>query len=46
MAEAQAEPWYEQTRRFYEAVGFVPIEELPTPWGVDNRCLLMVKALG
>lgn len=35
---------YEQTRLFYEARGFVPLEELPDLWE-HNPCLLMVKRL-
>ena len=35
---------YERTRRFYEACGFVPLEELHGLWP-DNPCLLMVKRL-
>jgi ribosomal protein S18 acetylase RimI-like enzyme len=36
---------YEATRRFYEALAFVPIEVFPTLWGPENPCLLMIKAL-
>ena len=36
---------YEATRRFYEALGFVPVEVFPALWGPDNPCLLMIKAL-
>jgi GNAT superfamily N-acetyltransferase len=35
---------YERTRRFYEARGFVPLEELHDLWEA-NPCLLMVKRL-
>ena len=35
---------YERTRRFYAAMGFVPVEELHTLWEA-NPCLLMVKQL-
>jgi GNAT superfamily N-acetyltransferase len=35
---------YERTRRFYEARGFVPLEELNGLWE-HNPCLLMVKRL-
>ena len=35
---------YERTRRFYEARGFVPLEELHGLWE-HNPCLLMVKRL-
>jgi GNAT superfamily N-acetyltransferase len=36
---------YEQTRRFYEARGFIPLEELRGIWGPDNPCLVLVKHL-
>jgi GNAT superfamily N-acetyltransferase len=36
---------YERTRKFYEAMGFVPLEEFPTLWGERNPCLMMVKGL-
>ncbi len=36
---------YAQTRAFYEAVGFKPLEEFPTLWGEANPCLLMIKTL-
>jgi ribosomal protein S18 acetylase RimI-like enzyme len=39
------DPNYAMTRRFYEAIGFEPIEEFPTLWGKDNPCLLLVKPL-
>jgi GNAT superfamily N-acetyltransferase len=35
---------YERTRRFYEARGFVPLEEIDGLWE-HNPCLLMVKRL-
>jgi GNAT superfamily N-acetyltransferase len=35
---------YERTRRFYEARGFVPLEELHELWDA-NPCLLLVKRL-
>jgi ribosomal protein S18 acetylase RimI-like enzyme len=35
---------YAATRRFYEARGFVPIEEFPALWP-GNPCLLLVKKL-
>ncbi|WP_460750040.1 GNAT family N-acetyltransferase [Myceligenerans cantabricum] len=38
------DPGYEQTRAFYEAVGFLPVEEFPDLW-VENPCLLMAKVL-
>jgi GNAT superfamily N-acetyltransferase len=36
---------YEETRAFYRAVGFAPLEEFKTLWGPENPALLMVKAL-
>jgi GNAT superfamily N-acetyltransferase len=39
------DPNYAMTCRFYEAIGFEPLEELPTLWGKDNPCLLLVKPL-
>jgi N-acetylglutamate synthase-like GNAT family acetyltransferase len=38
------DPDYAQTRAFYEARGFVPMEELPDFWP-GNPALLMVKPL-
>ena len=35
---------YESTRRFYQAQGFVPLEELHGIWE-HNPCLIMVKRL-
>jgi ribosomal protein S18 acetylase RimI-like enzyme len=36
---------YERTRRFYERMGFRPLEENQM-WGPVNPCLIMVKHLG
>jgi ribosomal protein S18 acetylase RimI-like enzyme len=36
---------YERTRRFYERLGFRPLEE-NNLWGEMNPCLVMVKWLG
>ena len=33
---------YERTRAFYEAVGFVALEELTEIWGPENPCLIML----
>jgi GNAT superfamily N-acetyltransferase len=35
---------YARTRAFYEACGFVPLEEFPTLWP-DNPALLLIKRL-
>jgi GNAT superfamily N-acetyltransferase len=37
---------YERTRKFYEAVGFRPLEEFTMMWGPTQPCLVMVKKLG
>lgn len=39
----QCEP-YERTRRFYEAVGFIPVEEFMTLWP-GNPALLLIKSI-
>ena len=36
---------YAATRRFYEARGFRPLEELTAVWDEENPCLIMVKRL-
>ena len=36
---------YGRTRSFYEAMGFIPLEETTLIWGEDNPCLPMVKDL-
>jgi len=36
---------YERTRNFYEAIGFVALEERTDIWGPDNPCLIMVTPL-
>ena len=45
LAPSDPDPGYAATRRFYEAMGFVPLEELPQLWGPENPCLLMVLPL-
>ena len=46
LSAANPDPGYAATRRFYEAMGFVPLMELPTLWSPENPCLVMVKRLG
>ena len=38
-------PEYERTRAFYEAYGFVALEENTAIWGPGNPCLMLVKPL-
>ena len=44
LGASHADPNYARTRAFYEARGFVALEELHELWE-DNPCLLMVKRL-
>ena len=37
---------YERTRAFYEAMGFVALEEFTEIWGPENPALLMAKPIG
>jgi hypothetical protein len=37
---------YARTRSFYEALGFIGLEETTAFWGEANPCLIMVKVLG
>jgi GNAT superfamily N-acetyltransferase len=46
LAPSHPSEHYARTRRFYDARGFVPLEELTAIWGEENPCLLMVKHLG
>jgi ribosomal protein S18 acetylase RimI-like enzyme len=36
---------YALTRKFYEAMGFAPLEELHGLWDPGNPCLIMIKHL-
>jgi len=45
LAADHPSPHYAATRRFYEAIGFDPIEVFPTLWHPSNPCLLMLKPL-
>lgn len=38
-------PEYGRTRAFYAALGYRPLEELPTLWDAGNPCLILVKYL-
>lgn len=46
LAPSKPDENYASTRRFYRAVGFVPLEELPELWAPGNPCLIMVKSAG
>jgi len=45
MAAASPSPEYAQTRAFYKAVGYVPLEEFPLLWGPELPVLQLVKAV-
>ena len=45
LAASHPSPEYAQTRRFYEAMGYVAVEVFPTLWGPSLPVLQMVKAL-
>ena len=45
LSTSHPDPNYASTRRFYERMGFSPIEELKTLWDPSNPCLLLVKTL-
>ncbi len=37
---------YDETRRFYARMGFIPLEIFPDLWAPHNPCLQLVKMLG
>lgn len=45
LAASHPDPNYARTRRFYEAMGFRPLEVLPELWDESNPCLIMIKGL-
>jgi len=45
IAATSPDPNYALTRRFYEKMGFSPLEVFPSLWGHQNPCLLMIKPL-
>ncbi|MDR0783858.1 MAG: GNAT family N-acetyltransferase [Propionibacteriaceae bacterium] len=44
LAASHPDPGYAKTRRFYEALGFLPVE-VTDLWGDANPCLIMIKPL-
>ena len=42
---SRPDPGYLKTLAFYEAVGFLPIEEFPTLWDPENPALMLIKSL-
>jgi GNAT superfamily N-acetyltransferase len=45
LSPSKPDAGYEQTRAFYLAFGFRPLEEFPLLWDADNPALQMVKAI-
>jgi coenzyme F420-0:L-glutamate ligase / coenzyme F420-1:gamma-L-glutamate ligase len=46
LGPSRPDPGYGATRAFYEAVGFVALEELHGLWSHDNPTLILVKDVG
>lgn len=45
LAPSHPDPNYAKTRRFYEAIGFTPLEANEDIWGPQNPCLMLIKCL-
>ena len=45
LSSRDPDPGYAKTRAFYEAMGFVAIDEFPELWTPDNPAVLMLKVL-
>jgi GNAT superfamily N-acetyltransferase len=45
LSDKHPDPNYATTRSFYRAMGFIPFEELPTIWGAELPCLVLVRPL-
>lgn len=45
LSPSNDDPNYAHTRLFYEAVGFLPIEEFATLWGSENPCIFMLRPI-
>ena len=46
LGPSRPDPGYDATRSFYEAVGFVALEELHGLWDEENPTLILVKDVG
>ena len=44
LGPSKSSRYYDQTRAFYEAAGFRPVEETDI-WGKENPCLIMIRHL-
>jgi len=45
LSPSNDDPNYARTRLFYEALGFLPIEEFPTLCGPENLCIFMLRPI-
>ncbi len=45
IAASSPSPEYAETRKFYEAMGYTPIEVFPTLWSPRNPALQLIKSL-
>ncbi len=45
LSASQPNEFYARTRKFYEAWGFVPIEEFEAPWNPQDPAWLMIRPL-
>jgi GNAT superfamily N-acetyltransferase len=45
LAASHPDTFYARTRKFYEVIGFLPLEIFPTLWNPNNPCLLIIKPL-
>jgi len=46
LGPSNSNPGYDATRAFYEALGFIPLEELHGYWDEENPTLILVKDVG
>jgi coenzyme F420-0:L-glutamate ligase/coenzyme F420-1:gamma-L-glutamate ligase len=46
LGPSRPDPEYDRTRAFYEALGFIPLEELHGLWDEENPALILVKDVG
>ena len=45
LSAKDTDPNYALTRKFYEKMGFRPLQEWPELWGPDNPCVQLIKTI-
>lgn len=45
LGPSHSDTYFARTRSFYEAMGFIPLEEIKEIWDEDNPCLIMIKKI-